>query len=363
MTKIKQHTACKGRQEAKRARVTGGGRIVAAFFVALFLHTTAFAYTLVLRSGRRVEIPANFTVTNAAVTYEAAPDINVSVQLSSIDVVATERANNEATGSLLRRAAPKVASPRSAANIPTVSSPRRKLTDRDLEASRRARQLSEERYEKRRAELGLPSSTEMQRRHEAEARSAREQLRLSETVDAESEIYWRTRAAALRNEIITLDAEINYVQARLSQLPDTQFVSPYSFGASVLATGVYPFGYPYGAISPYAGINNNYGGTQLAGSFRLGGGRARVGVFASAGNTTTNFQRRVIVAPGAQLPTLIYNAPLYPSYQYDGFYQRTALIARLHQLGEARAGLQARWRLLEEEARRAGALPGWLRPY
>ena len=32
------------------------------------------------------------------------------------------------------------------------------------------------------------------------------------------------------------------------------------------------------------------------------------------------------------------------------------------QLNAARAGLSARWRELEDEARRAGAPPGWLRP-
>jgi hypothetical protein len=38
------------------------------------------------------------------------------------------------------------------------------------------------------------------------------------------------------------------------------------------------------------------------------------------------------------------------------------LITQLDDLLGKRAALQARWRDLEEEARRAGAYPGWLRP-
>ncbi|HJX91038.1 MAG TPA: hypothetical protein VJ372_11110 [Pyrinomonadaceae bacterium] len=37
------------------------------------------------------------------------------------------------------------------------------------------------------------------------------------------------------------------------------------------------------------------------------------------------------------------------------------LLSELDQLLAQRAGLQARWRDLEDEARRSGAYPGWLR--
>ncbi|MEJ7616287.1 MAG: hypothetical protein WKF30_04785 [Pyrinomonadaceae bacterium] len=53
-------------------------------------------------------------------------------------------------------------------------------------------------------------------------------------------------------------------------------------------------------------------------------------------------------------PGLIYAAP--HNYEYG------ASTFRLQELETARAGLHARWRALEEEARRAGAPPGWLRP-
>ena len=48
-----------------------------------------------------------------------------------------------------------------------------------------------------------------------------------------------------------------------------------------------------------------------------------------------------------------------PAYDYS--YERSELITRFNDLAAARAGLNARWRELEEEARRAGVPPGWLR--
>jgi hypothetical protein len=50
----------------------------------------------------------------------------------------------------------------------------------------------------------------------------------------------------------------------------------------------------------------------------------------------------------------------YQNYDFAG--ERAGLIYRLHELETARSAFQARWRALEEEARRAGAAPGWLRP-
>jgi hypothetical protein len=68
--------------------------------------------------------------------------------------------------------------------------------------------------------------------------------------------------------------------------------------------------------------------------------------------------RRPFAARGATFWPL----PFYSPYNYNNTYDQGELVLRLHQLEAERAGLRARWRLLEEEARRAGAPPGWLRP-
>jgi hypothetical protein len=51
-----------------------------------------------------------------------------------------------------------------------------------------------------------------------------------------------------------------------------------------------------------------------------------------------------------------------PYQNYDYTYERQTLTNQLNDLLMQRAALQARWKEFEEEARRAGAYPGWLRP-
>jgi hypothetical protein len=51
-----------------------------------------------------------------------------------------------------------------------------------------------------------------------------------------------------------------------------------------------------------------------------------------------------------------------PFQSFDYSLQREELINELDDLLIHHTGLKARWRDLEDEARRAGAYPGWLRP-
>ena len=123
--------------------------------------TIAGAYTIVFYGGNRVEIPDNFIVTSNAVISEAAPGVNVSFRLKSIDIAATERANNDSAGSFLRRtAAQRVQAPPSTTATKHAT---RTITNRDLEPYERARLRSEATWEKRRKELGLPSLEETRR--------------------------------------------------------------------------------------------------------------------------------------------------------------------------------------------------------
>src|SRR5215813_3664957 len=78
------------------ARATG---MIALLF--MFAATSA-AYTIVFRSGERLEIPDDFTLTRATLTYELAPGFNKTVLVTLIDVAATERVNREAPGSFFK---------------------------------------------------------------------------------------------------------------------------------------------------------------------------------------------------------------------------------------------------------------------
>ena len=178
-------------------------------FAALFLSLTVSvvnAYTVVMRDGRRVEIPNEFTVTNSTLTYGVGKGIQVTMQLNTVDIAATERANREARGALLSRAnAPK-------GDVETVPQNRRtnaarSITNSDLEKYRRARLEGE----REREELGMPSVEDRQREvAEIEERTAEQVRSMREQEDA----YWRGRADELRVEN----------EAQLSQRPeDTQW--------------------------------------------------------------------------------------------------------------------------------------------
>src|ERR1051325_8608442 len=77
-------------------------RAVASAALLLIFAATSAAYTIVFRSGERLEIPDEFTLTRATLTYEMAPGFNKTMLVTLIDVAATERANREAPGSFFK---------------------------------------------------------------------------------------------------------------------------------------------------------------------------------------------------------------------------------------------------------------------
>lgn len=350
-------------------------RCCVATALALCLPLAACAYTLVMRSGRRVEIPANFNVTRTALTYEAAPTISVTVQLVGIDIAATERANNEASGSLLRRAELQQSAPDSKLNphASAQTSAHRSINTRDLEATRRAREASEAAYERRRRELGLPTLQERQRQSAAETEAALALTLRNEAGKADAESYWRERASALRTEAAALDAEINYLRARLPDVSNAfgygaSVFGSHGYGSSVIIAGAAPFanGKPPQPAFPlranqFNGWGANQTGAQFTGRIGFGGGATRGGVFLNTFPQSTTWRGR------QQSRATYFNnnrssliaAPFYGGFSSYGYDE---LAAQLYELEAQRAGLRARQRELELEARLAGALPGWLRP-
>ena len=141
-----------------RRKSVSFSRVVLATLVLAFGVVSANAYTIVMRDGRRVEIPDKFNLTGSTLTYQAGKDIQVTIQLNTVDVAATERANGEGAGSFLMRGS---------ATKPVVNQdPQRparagrSITNVDLEPYRRARIEGEKAYEQQRVELGLPSREE-----------------------------------------------------------------------------------------------------------------------------------------------------------------------------------------------------------
>lgn len=333
-------------------------RLACAVTLALLLPVVACAYTIVLRSGRRLEIPASFTVTKLTLTYESAPGINITLLMSSIDVQATERANGEPAGALLKRAEqPSIIN----AAASRARTPRRELTNQDIESARQARARSEAEYERRRIELGLPSREELRRRTEEETLRLSETARQSRLEESQAESYWRARSTELRAEIAALDSQIVYVRARLAEIPEYAGLGTYGFVTGVAP--VFPLRQPRVRFPFVTGnpgfMRGNNAVFQGAGVVNIGGA-TQAQLQLNAGLAARGFGRRGHLTQGIIAPPGIFLGTPYSNYDYS--YERANLVSRLYELEAARSGLQARWRLLEEEARRAGAQPGWLRP-
>jgi hypothetical protein len=245
----------------------------------------------------------------------------------------------------------------------------RTITNRELEPMVRRRRDSELAYERKRKELGLPSVEESRRQAALESASIGMELEQKRFAESESEKYWRGRAAELRTEMAALDAELAYVRARIDEGP---FVMPNAWAGFMVITQGVPFIFdrrafgnseargfftPSRGRSPSVFVPPNAGG-QITGRVALGGSVTRGQVFPNPG---TLHPARPIGGGGR---FRVFPNPTFGSAiaNYDVSYERSILITRFNELAAARAGLSARWRELEEEARRAGALPGWLRP-
>ncbi len=327
-------------------------RVLCVLVFVCCLPCAVSAYTIIMRGGRRIAAPDNFVVTQTNLTYATAPGLNVTLQLSQIDIAATERANNESPGSLLRRSNAQRAQTPARAQQPT-----RTLTNRELEPVRRARLASERAYEERRKALGLPAPVSEQRSAAEEAQALHRRARRYALETAQAESYWRGRAATLRVETAALDAEIGYINARLNV---AQSCFPGAFPAS--PSVIIPFFVPRSSTrivpSGNFGIDTIETRTQLGGTLAIGGGTTRGQILLDQQSGRSTLQRRVIGSPGAfAAPVAVFAVPFNYAATDD-----TALRLRLTELEATRAGLAARWQQLEDAARRAGALPGWLRP-
>ncbi len=335
------------------------GRIASVLALACFLNLSVSAYTVVMRGGRRVELPTRFVVTATTLTYEVSPGIQVTLEIQTIDIPATEKANNELPGSLLRRVAEEPRLSSDQYKLPPVQAATRTITNRDLESSMRRRSQSELAYERRRKELGLPSVEESRRREAAESALIAGELVETRAAKQESESYWRARASALRTEIVSIDAQLGYIRRQLDE--SSSLTTNSSFGVISVAPS-FAFGNPdrRGGFGGPVGQPNIFvaprGGTQVAGRIAFGGGTTRGQVWLG--------ERRFYRSFGNVSPWLVRAPVTYfdPSWQgYGVSDERNVLVSRFHELAAARAGLNARWRELEDEARRAGAPPGWLR--
>src|SRR5688500_1336020 len=201
-------------------------RLLVASFLLFFTATAASAYTVVMRNGRRVEIPNTFTLTKSTLTYETAPGIQVTIQLTGIDIGATEQANGQTSGSFMAAGF----KPETSASVQarrTIAT--RSITNKDLEVYRRARIESE----REREELGLPSLEE--RRREVAEIDDRTQEQIRDMRSREELDFWRNRAMTLETQITATQN-----QMRVNQVDEYPWAYPYGVG---IVTSGFPFGF------------------------------------------------------------------------------------------------------------------------
>jgi len=318
-------------------------KVTAAMSMLLMLAITASAYTLVFRDGRRIEIPAEFTVTRTTLTYEISPGFNRTLQVTLIDVAATERANKETPGAFFHHTEETTVSSQPAPQ-PAV----RTLTNSDLAAFRQRRIESEQAYEKRRTELGLPTVADTRKRQDDESASVREQLRERSMVEAREEAYWRGRARDLRTEIAAVDTQINYVRGRISEVNDS------SLANRSVVTGVYP-------IWPN---NRRFPNGRPFPNGPLGGYRTARPVYGPGFPYPYGYPTGPYGYPTGPYgyPNGVYGYPTGPFDNYDNSSEQSELSTRMDDLQVRRAGLLAQWQALEDEARDARIPQVWLEP-
>jgi hypothetical protein len=237
------------------------------------------------------------------------------------------------------------------------------VTNQDLEKFRQKRVEAENKLKERYAELGFPSPEELEKQY-AERRAEMEEysdMLRERRIESQNDLV--AEAKELRAEIAALDAQINYLRANRGG-------SPYKGGT--IANQPFVDFYGYGGY----GI---YGGEGASGGFR--GARRNRSSLRQIGRLPQNM--RTVQEYGAMYPSSqsIYQQATgnvriggrfnYGGYGYgkrgyynggyvapaivgDGYYAAGDAGAEISYLEQQRAGLLARWRLLEEEARRAG---------
>jgi hypothetical protein len=197
--------------------------------------------------------------------------------------------------------------------------------------------------------LGLPSIEESRRRQAQEEAATGEWLRERARAKASEESYWRERASALRGEISTVDAQINYLRARLSEF------GQFPLATHSLITGVLPFGPLNNTSAVVPRVSNP--GTFVAprtGAKPIGRGQVLIN---PAPQTFRGAPARAVAGFGFGSVF-----PIRPFDYVEDSYERADLVGHLDTLLQTRAGLTARWRELEDEARDAKAPQIWLEP-
>ena len=265
------------------ARIGLGRQLMSAACLLFVLAATTSAYSIVMRGGKRIEIPNQFSVTNMTLTYETAPGFWITLQMAAVDIPATERANNERPGSLLGRANKEKEQTdvsQSAGLTPELKATR-SVTNRDLQPFQRSRLESERAYEQRLKEQGLPPLAVLRAQGASDAERVWQEL-ARQRAEAEA----NEKALELQAQIAALNTQLNYLQSRSA---DLSYVSPAAYTT-------------YGGVPFFGGRSRvNRALFRVPFGLQVGGAFGSFNVPLGTHSRFHGFRRNIIIAPGTRV--------------------------------------------------------------
>jgi hypothetical protein len=237
-----------------------------------------------------------------------------------------------------------------AANAPAQT---KTITNADLEKYRLERLKNDPDDERERQRRNLPSRAEEEQARQLRAAETNEIANRIRVREADAQNYWQEQAFPLRAEIAAVEAEINYVRARLGEIAPPQ---------TFYAVGYNPY---YGNCCSYGGstYRNSVTTVGIGGSIAIGrksqislGAGVSRRVYKQSGQLINqpygigqnNFLRR----RPRSFVNGVFVAPFVLPTQQN--LTREELLSSLRELEQARAGLYARFAVLEEAAHQGG---------
>jgi hypothetical protein len=228
------------------------------------------------------------------------------------------------------------------------------VTNADLEKYRRERLKNDPDDERERQRLGLPSRAEEQKARERRAAEISELAARIREREAEAENFWQAQAFELRSEIASVEAQINYVRARIGDIPLPQ---------TYYAVGYNPYFYSPGCCGYYnGGIASRQ--VQVGGKAAFGK-RSQISIGANYSRNVFKRSGEIAINPNPIIKNNLIRKPRPRTGYYGALvvpftlptYEnltREELLAQLRALEQQRAGLYARFAVLEDEAHKDG---------
>ncbi|MBX7221424.1 MAG: hypothetical protein K1Y36_15850 [Blastocatellia bacterium] len=284
--------------------------LLAAACLVLSWSISASAYTVILKDGRRVDVQPGYRLVNDVAIFTLQNGSRFSVSVRSIDISATELTNRQDSGDFVRHAGaplPITDSDSTAPRLASKTAPNNETAKNKPRITRKLTNADFEGFKQRREEkenasnkpAGVPGGTP-----EPSMVPPPPPYRTTGD-DRQAEAYWQGRARPLLTEMAVQEELIAVLQRQLADLESSQR----------RGTGYTTYQTPGGVVITRNGGYYNPGSTVI---------------LPQTGTTSEQDQERIV---------------------------RTRLLDAQVQF----SALQTRYYALQEEARRAGVPPGWVR--